>query len=145
MASENRPFMMSKTAAESSLELPQKSPHSEGLDRSWRPGAVKHFPMAGFAALATVVVCCGASIGILVASNGAPIGSWSLTPSVWLAITNAVAIAMLTFAFSEGVVIAWWRRTLKGGTVADLHQNWSFGHSEYTTTFDGNLLGSGML
>jgi hypothetical protein len=51
------------------------------------------------------------------------------SPSVLLAILSAVANMCLQLARSEGVVISWWRKALRGGTLYDLSRYWESGDS----------------
>lgn len=127
--------ILPKSAAGSSIEVTPGTTPSEGS--SWHPGVAKHFPWLGFLALITTLLCCGSFVGILVASDGIPVDSWTLSPSVCLSIVSAVAVATLAFAYSEGVVISWWRKTLKGGTAGDLHRNWIYGQSAFEAFIAG--------
>lgn len=71
------------------------------------------------------------------ASDGIPVNSWTLSPSVCLSIVSAIAVATLAYAYSEGVVISWWRKALKGSTAGNLHQNWIYGQSAFEAFLSG--------
>jgi hypothetical protein len=53
------------------------------------------------------------------------------SPSVALAAVNTVSNFALAIAIGHGVAIAWWRKALKGATVAELHHSWSFSASVF--------------
>ena len=46
---------------------------------------------------------------------------------MYLALLTTVTNMLLRYAFKEGVVIAWWNKALRGGTVKDVHKQWSSG------------------
>jgi hypothetical protein len=52
-----------------------------------------------------------------------------VSPSVILAILSAVANICLRFALAQGVVVAWWRKALRGGTLYGLSRYWESGDS----------------
>jgi hypothetical protein len=54
-----------------------------------------------------------------------------ISPSVALAAVNTVSNFALAIAIGHGVAIAWWRKALKGATVADLHHSWTFSASVF--------------
>ena len=93
----------------------------------WLPGAFKHFPWLGLSALVVSIICMAISIGILVRSNGQLVSQWPVQPTVFLAVTSAVANIALRLALAKGVSIAWWYKSMRGGTTADLHRYWDFG------------------
>jgi len=76
-------------------------------------------PTLAVLALLMVPLCAGADAVILYKSDGQGVDSWRFSPSVLLAILSAVANMCLQFARSEGVVISWWRKALRGGTLYD--------------------------
>ncbi|KAK3050521.1 hypothetical protein LTR09_008160 [Extremus antarcticus] len=68
-----------------------------------------------------------ASLGILVAFDGAPVDTWSGEPSIYLAICTAIANLLMRYACIQGVVTCWWLRAPKGSTLAKLHYDWRSG------------------
>jgi Protein of unknown function (DUF3176) len=103
----------------------------------WKTGFLARMPYLGLAAIAGVVACIAAAIAVLASSNGRPIHQWTVQPTVWLAVIAAIANACLHYALAQGVVIAWWRKAIHGGTIADLHNHWDFGNSLLAALFSG--------
>ena len=66
---------------------------------------------------------------MLLLSNGRPVASWRVQPTVLLAIFTAVANSVLAFALAEGVALSWWNKALQGTTVSELHYHWLIGTS----------------
>jgi hypothetical protein len=95
----------------------------------WASGIFRRLPYWGVLALVTVVLCAGADAVILLMSDGKEVDTWTVSPSVILAILSAVANICLRFALAQGVVIAWWRKALRGGTLYDLSRYWESGDS----------------
>jgi hypothetical protein len=95
----------------------------------WLSGFWRRMPTLAVLALLMVPLCAGADAVILYKSDGKEVESWKVSPSVLLAILSAVANVCLQFARSEGVVISWWRKALRGGTLRDLSRYWESGDS----------------
>ena len=96
----------------------------------WRAGLWRRLPWLGFGALLGVLAGIAAAVAILVKSDQQPVKSWSLQPTVCLAIVTAITNILLHFALTEGVNVAWWKRATDENTeVADLHRYWSYGNS----------------
>jgi hypothetical protein len=74
----------------------------------WRPGFFTRFPWLGFAALILSLMCMAGGLFVLVSSNQQPVTSWTLQPTVILAILSAVFNASLAFALAQGAEISWW-------------------------------------
>ncbi|KAI9755176.1 MAG: hypothetical protein M1835_000840, partial [Candelina submexicana] len=75
---------------------------------------------------------------ILLASNGQPVASWTVQPTVLLALLTAAVNSLLHFALREGVTVIWWRKAMtEGTTIDDLHHVWEFGTSILAATFAG--------
>lgn len=91
----------------------------------WREGLWASFPHRGVWALFGCLACTTACIIILLECNGMPQADWSISPTVYVSALTAVTNALARFAFANGVKITWWRRALKGGSLADLHHRWS--------------------
>lgn len=96
-------------------------------DLPWLPCVLKHVPWLGLFALAISASCMVASTAVLVMSNGRPVTTWWIQPTVFLAAASATANITLKFALAQGVTISWWYKALRGGTLGDLHRYWSFG------------------
>lgn len=96
----------------------------------WRASLWLRLPWLGFGALLGVLVGIAAAVTVLVKSDERPVKSWSLQPTVYLAIITAITNILLHFALTEGVNVAWWKRATDENTeVADLHRYWSYGNS----------------
>lgn len=54
---------------------------------------------------------------------------FQLEPSVALAALNTVSNLCLAVAIANGVAIAWWRRAMRGASIQQLHNSWSFSTS----------------
>ena len=104
--------------------------------RSWNTTLLRAGPISGvfsmFLALASIFAC----LGVLEGSNGAAVESWSVQPSLYLAIFTALANLAMRYACIQGIVIAWWARALRGSTLSQLHWDWRSG-----TTLIGALTG----
>lgn len=98
-------------------------------DDSWKPRIITRAPWLGIVALSVVIMLAAASATLLLLSNGQVTTTWRVQPTVLLALISALANAMLRFALTIGVTIAWWRKALSGGTLNDLHRYWHFGSS----------------
>lgn len=93
-------------------------------------------PYAGLLALLVVVLCAVADGIVLWKSDGQQIDTWIMSPSVILAILSAIANTCLAYAKSEGIIVSWWRKALRGSTLGELNNYWEFGE---------NLLAAGYL
>lgn len=114
------------------------TPVQSGPKNPWKATAFRRLPILGFAALLGALLGVGASIAILIKSDGQPTKSWSLQPTVYLAIASTVTNIALHFALTEGVTVAWWRRASKENTsIADLHRHWSYGNSLWAAFTSG--------
>lgn len=109
----------------------------EGKGHPWNTGFIQRIPYAGVLALFAVILCAIADAVILWKSNNQEVDSWSVSPSVLLAILSAVANICLQFARSQGVVIAWWRKALHGATLNDLNCYWESGDGVIAAAMSG--------
>jgi len=82
-------------------------------------------PLLGM--LALLVAACSVlfSLAILVASNNKPTDSWSVQPTVYLAVASALANSAMRFAYAQAVVVAWWYLASKGATIRALEDQWN--------------------
>ncbi|KAH8893026.1 hypothetical protein GQ53DRAFT_822512 [Thozetella sp. PMI_491] len=87
-----------------------------------------------------------ASFEILTISNGQDVGTWAngIQPNTFLSITAVVSNILLTFAFTQGLAISYWRRCLKGTLLADIHHHWNAGYS-FLGACRGILRGNALL
>ena len=113
--------------AVSSENLLKKAPSmtaapAESNGDPWNSGFARRIPYSGTLALSAVLLCAVADAVILWKSDGREVEGWAVSPSVLLAILSAVANINLQFARSQGVVIAWWRKALRGGKLDDLNR-----------------------
>ena len=116
-------------------------------NRPWTPGVWKNFPLQGFLALLGAVLCAVAAAVVLALSDGQPINNWQVRgvdvqPTVLLSIFSTLANAMLAYAFSAGVTIAWWTKALRGGTLAGLHHYWDYSQSTWAVATSGSHFSS---
>ncbi|KAL9622883.1 MAG: hypothetical protein Q9160_002809 [Pyrenula sp. 1 TL-2023] len=107
----------------------------------WSPGFFARFPWLGLGALFGSVLGMGACVAILVVSDGQPIRDWTLQPTVYLSIAYTLANIMLHYALTEGINVAWWRRSMNANTeVGDLHRFWDFGNSLWAAATSGRRI-----
>lgn len=67
------------------------------------------------------------STSIIITSNGSPVDSWAIQPTVLLAILSSIMTGASAFVLSAGVSITWWRSALHGTSLARLHLIWDRG------------------
>jgi hypothetical protein len=96
---------------------------------NWRPGYFARFPWFGALGLFGVLICAIILVVVLVCSNGVSSTVWRLQPSTIIQGVSGFSNLCLALAVAEGVAIAWWRKALKGATVAELHESWTFSMS----------------
>jgi hypothetical protein len=129
-----------KTVSTENLLRKTPSVKSVALDtrgQPWNYGIIRRIPYSGGLALLTVLFCAGSDAVILWKSDGQAVNSWTVSPSVLLAILSAVANVCLQYAHSQGVVIAWWRKALHGGKLVDLHHYWESGDGIWAAVTSG--------
>ncbi|KAH8699031.1 hypothetical protein BGW36DRAFT_358540 [Talaromyces proteolyticus] len=73
------------------------------------------------------LLCMGASAGIVIYSNNKLVSSWSIDPSVLLALVSSVWSGSLGRILMISVTIAWWRYAISGATLETLHYIWKHG------------------
>jgi len=97
----------------------------------WQPGFWNQFPWLGAGCLLTAILISVAAIVVLVTSNKKAASQWpkQIAPNVILSILNSAASVCIAIAVAQGVAISWWRRAMRGATITDLHNTWSFGSS----------------
>ncbi|KAH9213307.1 hypothetical protein DL95DRAFT_506852 [Leptodontidium sp. 2 PMI_412] len=60
-----------------------------------------------------------------------------ITPATILSIAHSIIALLIGLAVKDGITMAWWRRTLVGGTVKSLDQDYRFGTSLKTALLAG--------
>ncbi|KAK5076575.1 hypothetical protein LTR64_005945 [Lithohypha guttulata] len=115
----------------------EKEDHEIDTLSNWLPGYWHRFPFIGATALLCIAVLACIALGVLVGSDGASTTHWPqrVAPSIVLAAINAISSLCLTVAIGDGVAIAWWRRAMKGSTIADLHYQWQLSHGIFANLF----------
>lgn len=103
-------------------------------ERLWQPGVFRQFPWTGLLALFLGFGCGVAALSIALVSDGKPLGYWrvfsySVQPTVLLAILVTFANVLLGYAFASGITIFWWSSALAGSTLRKLHASQSRGDS----------------
>ena len=118
----------SPLADDQSVENQKQETWQRQPDNMWQPGFWNRFPWLGCCALLTVLLASASAVFVLLLSDGRPETRWSklLPPNVILAGLNNVANIAIGIAVGQGIAIAWWRRSLKGATMKELHHTWSF-------------------
>jgi hypothetical protein len=97
---------------------------NENSEPEWNPQFMQIRPVAEIFALARVCGCLLASLAILAASNNQPVSSWTVQPTVYLAIASAAGAAAIRFAKDRAEPVAWWNRALHGSTIHALDSQW---------------------
>lgn len=99
----------------------------------WLPGYWHRFPYVGAFSLLCIAALACIGLGVLIGSDGASTTRWPqrIAPNVILALVTAISNLCLTVAVGEGVAIAWWRRAMKGSTVAELHHQWQLSNGVF--------------
>ena len=95
----------------------------------WRTGCLRNVPWLGVGSLLLVLFSTLASAILLVISNGDPVSSWRVAPSVVLAILSAISTACLSVSLASGLNVSWWRNMLEGAPLDETHLYWNHGSS----------------
>lgn len=104
--------------------------HADLKEANWRPGYLVRFPWIGVGCLLLVLLCgIGCLITLVVADGTAKVHWGRLAPNVIVSILNSVANLAFGLAISNGIAIAWWRKTLRGTTISQLNRSWQFSSS----------------
>ncbi|KAK4893441.1 hypothetical protein LTR27_008123 [Elasticomyces elasticus] len=88
-------------------------------------------PIVGLLALCIAIGCIFFTLAILIASNDAPVTTWVVQPTVYLAIAAAIANSALSFAYAQAAPIAWWYRLSRpgGATIRAMERQWQASQS----------------
>jgi ABC-type nickel/cobalt efflux system permease component RcnA len=78
----------------------------------WKPSYIRRRPLLGLGSMLGVLLCTGAVVGVLVASNGMSSSRWTqkLGPNVCIQAITSVSTLLLGVAIVNGIAIAWWRK-----------------------------------
>ena len=100
------------------------------IGRPWRPGLLRQLPWTGLLALLIGFGCGVAALTIALVSNGKALDYWrvysySVQPTVLLAVLVTFTNALLGYAFASGITIFWWLSALNGRTLRQLHASQS--------------------
>ena len=109
--------------------------------RTWETLALRAAPLAGLAALLVALMSILVCLGILLGARNAPIQSWKVQPSAYLAICTAVANQAVRFAAFQGTIIAWWYQALCGSTLRRLHADYRAGATVFGALSAGRNMG----
>ena len=107
---------------------------ADKLDASnWHPGYRARFPVIGFLGILGVLICMLINIAVLIGSDNVSSSKWPviIAPHTIVNVIQSIGALCLALAVAEGVTIAWWRKAVKGATVAELHRSWTFSMSFY--------------
>lgn len=120
-----------KTAGADLCDRGSDDEQSTANAEKWQPGFWKQFPWLGAGALLLVILISLTSALVLVFSNNRAQSQWDkrIAPNVILSVLNSVASVCLAVAVAQGVTISWWRKAMRGATIHELHNTWSFGTS----------------
>ena len=100
--------------------------------RPWETGFFRRLPWSGFLAIILALGCTAAATAIGLASDGKPVGYWTvngqvLQPAVLLSIAATATNTFLVFAFTKGATIHWWKMAFEGTTLEQLHSSYHYG------------------
>lgn len=74
-----------------------------------------------FLAWILCVLCTLANALVVITSDGQPVESWKIRPSVILPILSSITGILLAFLLSTGIAVNWWNSALHGTTLEHLH------------------------
>lgn len=117
-------------------EPKHNSTSTQNAAEDWQPGFWRQFPWLGLGCLVSVLVLTTAAILVLIFSDGKATSQWNknVAPNIILSILNSTASICITIAVAQGIAISWWRKAMRGASITDLHNTWSFGAS-FTSIF----------
>ena len=108
----------------------ESGPDTIEEDAHWRPGYIARFPWLGLGCLLTVLLCGIGCLITLILADGVAKYYWgNVAPNVIVNILNSVANLCFGIAITNGIAIAWWRKTLAGATIKQLDRSWKFSSS----------------
>ncbi|KAG9519291.1 hypothetical protein KCU93_g8153, partial [Aureobasidium melanogenum] len=92
-------------------------------------GIIRRLPWVIFLSFLGNLTCTALSVYVLVASDQTPQASWSIQPSVYLAVLAPLGNILLRYCLSEGLVNDWWNLASRRTTLETLHNRWEYGTS----------------
>lgn len=90
---------------------------------------VSRIPRLALLAFSGSLMCTALSVFILIASDQTDQDSWSIQPSVYLAVLAPLGNILLRYCLSEGLVNDWWNLASRRTTLKALHNRWEHGTS----------------
>lgn len=111
---------------------------------AWKPSWHQVGPVLGLAGLILTILSIPAALGILRASDGDEVASWTYSPNVYLGILTALTSKATSLAALQGAVVAWWLRAMRGSTLQQLHHDWAMGQNIWDALIAGrriNMIG----
>ncbi|OCL05145.1 hypothetical protein AOQ84DRAFT_391062 [Glonium stellatum] len=108
------------------FEPPRRTKHP------WQPGLWARFPWWGMGSLLCVISLTGASVAVLLASNGSAVNRWQVgnykvQPQVYVSVLTLLMDALLAFGLADGLTIRFWRQAMHGTTLRALHDTYESG------------------
>lgn len=100
--------LQSQTASSRLCGGVQESRLEQPKQYAWRPSFFRIRPMVGLAAILVAIICMFVSLSVLVTSDGKTSASWSLQPTVYLAVATALSNTALNSALVQAAPISWW-------------------------------------
>jgi hypothetical protein len=123
-------FAHDKKADYGNAQAKLESGHPDLRDANWRPGYIARFPWLGLGCLLLVLICGIGCLVTLVVADGMAKYYWGkVAPNVIVNILNSIANLAFGIAITNGIAIAWWRKTLRGATISQLNRSWQFSSS----------------
>jgi hypothetical protein len=98
-------------------------------DQNTPSGLIGRIPWAVLLAFMGNLVCTALSIYVLVVSDQTAQTSWSIQPSVYLAVLAPLGNILLQYCLSQGLVNDWWTFASRKTTLGALHGRWEHGTS----------------
>ncbi|THW69029.1 hypothetical protein D6D19_08628 [Aureobasidium pullulans] len=95
-----------------------------------KPSSMFHrLPWAVLLALLGNLSCIALSVYVLVVSDRTAQSSWSIQPSVYLAVLAPLGNILLQYCLSQGLIYDWWNLASRTTTLVTLHNRWEHGTS----------------
>ncbi|KAH7305133.1 hypothetical protein BKA65DRAFT_543990 [Rhexocercosporidium sp. MPI-PUGE-AT-0058] len=131
MGSEKEPSVSERpVSSELDLDIAKDKARNHSNAQARLRSFVARFPWLGLGCLLTVLLCGIGCLITLVAANKKAKYHWgNLAPNVIVNLLNSVANLCFGIAITNGIAIAWWRKTLRGATIKQLNRSWKFSSS----------------
>lgn len=108
----SHPLVKSQTVTSVTSLVHKLKDHASGPPSGWHPSIFQLRPLTGLLALGLSVCCVFAGLVILVVSDGQPEASWTLKPSVYLAIVAALSNSALIYARCQATPASWFYQSV---------------------------------